>query len=115
MPSQRYKLTLAYRGTRYYGWQFQTTSATWKDPPLPSGLAFPRRQPLNVGHMQPAAAPLGRTHHFASFAKPRHGRGSTTRTVFSCTVSNRGHRVVIGIEGSGFLWNMVRIIAGTLV
>jgi tRNA pseudouridine38-40 synthase len=26
-----------------------------------------------------------------------------------------GHKLVIGVEGNGFLWNMVRIIVGTLV
>jgi tRNA pseudouridine38-40 synthase len=30
-------------------------------------------------------------------------------------VWSRGPRIVIGVTGTGFLWNMVRIIAGTLV
>jgi tRNA pseudouridine38-40 synthase len=30
-------------------------------------------------------------------------------------VTQRGPRIVIGVEGSGFLWHMVRIIAGTLL
>src|SRR4051794_41397010 len=30
MPWQRYKLTIAYRGTRYHGWQWQSPSNTWK-------------------------------------------------------------------------------------
>jgi len=38
------------------------------------------------------------------------------RTLIACEVSKqRGPLVVIGVEGSGFLWNMVRILAGTLV
>jgi tRNA pseudouridine38-40 synthase len=37
------------------------------------------------------------------------------RTIHSCTVSRLGPRIVVGVEGSGFLWNMVRIIVGTLV
>jgi tRNA pseudouridine38-40 synthase len=35
--------------------------------------------------------------------------------VFACDVHWRKPRLVIGVEGSGFLWNMVRIIVGTLV
>jgi tRNA pseudouridine38-40 synthase len=35
--------------------------------------------------------------------------------VYACDVSYRKPRLVIGVEGSGFLWNMVRIMVGTLV
>jgi len=35
--------------------------------------------------------------------------------VLDCSVSEHGQRLVIGVAGTGFLWNMVRIIAGTLV
>jgi tRNA pseudouridine38-40 synthase len=37
------------------------------------------------------------------------------RTVYACDVSFRSPKLVISVEGSGFLWNMVRIIVGTLV
>jgi tRNA pseudouridine38-40 synthase len=37
------------------------------------------------------------------------------RRLLACEVSERGPRLVIGVEGTGFLWNMVRIIVGTLV
>jgi tRNA pseudouridine38-40 synthase len=37
------------------------------------------------------------------------------RTVHACDVSYRPPKLVIGVEGSGFLWNMVRIMVGTLV
>ena len=40
---------------------------------------------------------------------------NTVRTVIGCDVTFRAPRLVIGVEGTGFLWNMVRIIAGTLV
>ena len=32
MPMQRYKLTIAYRGTRYHGWQYQTANQFFKGP-----------------------------------------------------------------------------------
>jgi len=78
-------------------------------------LCWHRWQRLDIDAMRQAAALLIGEHDFASFAKPGHGRESTIRTVLACDVSARGPRVVIGVEGTGFLWNMVRIIVGTLV
>ena len=54
-------------------------------------------------------------HDFASFARPGHKRETTIRTVLSCNVSRRGPLIVFGVEGTGFLWNMVRIMVGTMV
>jgi tRNA pseudouridine38-40 synthase len=221
MPTQRYKLTLAYRGTRYHGWQKQPALPTWKGETPAEGAGIPtvqevlattigsvvghpvsvvgssrtdagvhakgqvahfdthmtqipadglrravnhrlpedvlihtiepvpetfdaifstiakryqyfiwsapdrnpfgpdlswhRWQPLDALAMSAAAAQLVGTHDFASFARPGHGRETTVRTIHVCGVHRRGARLVVGIEGSGFLWNMVRIIVGTLV
>ena len=65
--------------------------------------------------MQQAAALLTGTHDFASFARPGHGRDNTVRAVLACDVSFRPPMLVVGVAGTGFLWNMVRIIVGTLV
>jgi tRNA pseudouridine38-40 synthase len=81
---------------------------------------------LDVAAMQQAAAGIVGEYDFSSFAAAGHGRLTTVRTVFSCSVTDvteryeRGlllgaRRVRIDISGSGFLYNMVRIIAGTLV
>jgi tRNA pseudouridine38-40 synthase len=78
-------------------------------------LAWHRWHKLDVAAMNTAAAMLVGQHDFASFARPGHGRINTVRTVYGCEVTSRASHVVIGIEGSGFLWNMVRIIVGTLV
>jgi tRNA pseudouridine38-40 synthase len=78
-------------------------------------LAFHRWQKLDREAMGEAARLLVGEHDFASFAKPGHGRENTVRTVHECQVSWRGPMMVIGVEGSGFLWNMVRIMAGTLI
>jgi len=221
VSTQRYKLTIAYRGTNYYGWQTQGVNPTWKGPMPPQGQGIPtiqeilkrsiekvvlhkvalvgssrtdtgvhakgqvahfdtdktmipidklrqavnaklpgdilvraiepadeyfdairstvrkryqyviwnapdrspffndlywhRWQTLDIAAMQSAAAQFVGTHDFASFAKPGHGRANTVRTVFDCSVSYRVPRLVIGVEGNGFLWNMVRIIVGTLM
>src|SRR5688572_12894935 len=90
----------------------------WHAPDRPvfaADLAWHRWQDLDVPEMTSAAAQLVGEHDFASFAKPGHGRENTIRRVLSCDVSKRGPKLVIGVEGTGFLWNMVRIMVGTLV
>jgi tRNA pseudouridine38-40 synthase len=90
----------------------------WHAPDRPvfaADLAWHRWQELDVAAMSAAAHVLVGEHDFASFAKPGHGRDNTVRTVLACEVCRRGPRLVIGVEGTGFLWNMVRIIVGTLV
>lgn len=221
MPTQRYKLTIAYRGTAYHGWQFQQPAGTWKGPtpspgrglptvqdhlrhalvkvvkhpvtvvgssrtdagvhakgqvahfdtdkiqippeqlrlaanyqlpddilirhiepvdnrfsaigstdlkryqymvwnaidrrPFGADLCWHRWQPLDVDAMRAAAERFVGTHDFHSFAKPGHKRVTTVRTIYSCDVSARLPRLVIGITGNGFLWHMVRIMVGTLL
>jgi tRNA pseudouridine38-40 synthase len=221
MPSQRYKLLLAYRGTHYHGWQQQALLPTYKGPRPPAGsgiptvqetlakafgkvlghpvsvvgasrtdagvhakgqvahfdtdqiqiapenlrravnhklpsdivireieptsdsfdaiaaavskryqyfiwnalnrdpfafdLAWHRWQPLDIPAMKAAAVHFVGEHDFASFTRPTHGRQHSIRCVADCSIAARGPRVVVGVEGSGFLWNMVRIMVGTLV
>ena len=83
--------------------------------PLIHDLCWHRWQTLDVPAMQEAAARFVGEHDFASFSRPDHTRYTTIRMVSSCRISFRGPMLVIGVEGDGFLWNMVRIIAGTLV
>ncbi len=74
------------------------------------------REELDDGLMRAVAARLVGEHDFAAFAKAGHGRLSTVRRVLTCDVSRpRGDRIEIEVSGTGFLHNMVRIIAGTLV
>ncbi len=221
MPTQRYKLTIAYRGSAYHGWQRQLAANTWKGPPPPAGqgiptiqgilarmlaevvghpvnlvgssrtdagvhakgqvahfdtdqiqippeglrravnhrlpsdillraiepvddafdaitstrskryqyfiwnaadrpiffgdLAWHRWQELDRAAMAQAARQFVGEHDFTSFARPGHGRNNALRSVSACDVSWRGPRIVVAVEGSGFLWQMVRIMVGTLV
>ena len=78
-------------------------------------LAWHRWQPLDVEAIQQAATYLAGTHDFASFARPGHGRDTTIRTVLAASVAYRKPKLVFAFEGTGFLWNMVRIMAGTLL
>lgn len=70
---------------------------------------------LNVGKMQEAAACLVGEHDFRSFCQTGAQVESTVRTVYSVELEEQGAELVIRICGSGFLYNMVRIIAGTLL
>ncbi len=71
---------------------------------------------LDLDAMRRAATLLIGTHDFAAFAAAGHGRQSTVRTIFGCDITPASpDRLRIDVSGNGFLWNMVRIIAGTLV
>jgi tRNA pseudouridine38-40 synthase len=76
-------------------------------------------QRLDVEAMQAAAAALVGTHDFASYETSGSPRLTTVRTVYDLLVERRQaeltDRVVIEVEADGFLYNMVRNIAGTLV
>ncbi|MCD7982272.1 MAG: tRNA pseudouridine(38-40) synthase TruA [Clostridiales bacterium] len=71
--------------------------------------------PLDMEKMQKAAGLLEGTHDFKSFCSVGSSAKSTVRTVFSCEVVRNGELITIRVCGSGFLYNMVRIIAGTLL
>ena len=70
---------------------------------------------LNVADMQEAARLLVGEHDFKSFCSIHTQAKSTVRTIYSLTVEKQGDLIVIRVTGSGFLYNMVRILAGTLL
>ena len=70
---------------------------------------------LDVEKMKKAAAFLVGEHDFKSFCTVRTQTEETVRTIYSLDVSKDGDMITIRISGSGFLYNMVRIITGTLV
>ena len=56
------------------------------------------------------------THDFAAFCGAGSDlQGTTQRTIHSCTVTRQGDLVLFAVEGDGFLYNMVRIMVGTLL
>ena len=58
---------------------------------------------------------LSGTHDFAAFAASGSVVKDTVRTIYSASLTRRGDELELLVEGSGFLYNMVRIIAGTLI
>ena len=72
-------------------------------------------QPLNVESMQEAANYLVGEHDFSSFKSSGTSSKSSVRTIYDAKILKEQERVVIMLTGNGFLYNMVRIISGTLV
>ena len=78
--------------------------------------AYQITDPLDEAAMQEAALYIMGTHDFACFqASGGNERETTVRTIYSLTVKRQGNDVVLEVTGDGFLYNMVRIITGTLV
>lgn len=71
--------------------------------------------PLDERRMQEAADYLVGQHDFTSFCSAATQVESKVRTIYSLKVSREGELVTIRVQGNGFLYNMVRIIAGTLI
>lgn len=71
--------------------------------------------PLDVKKMQQAADYLVGEHDFKSFCSIHSQAETTVRTIYGCQVQRQEDVITIRVTGSGFLYNMVRIIAGTLI
>mgnify|MGYP001519535652 FL=1 len=71
---------------------------------------------LDVDRMQAAANMLEGEHDFKSFCSVRTQVTDTVRTVYRIDVTRNADDIItIRVTGNGFLYNMVRIIAGTLM
>lgn len=68
-----------------------------------------------VGRMNAAGAHLVGEHDFAAFMAEGSPVTSTVRHIYSCQAARVGDLLEIRVRGNGFLYNMVRIIVGTLV
>lgn len=73
------------------------------------------RQPLDLEAMIEAASYIEGTHDFKSFqAAGGQEKETTVRTIHSLNIRRESENVIIEVSGDGFLYNMVRIIVGTL-
>jgi tRNA pseudouridine38-40 synthase len=74
------------------------------------------KNPLDVTAMKEAAALLAGRHDFAAFtASSKREIETTVREIYDLTVARRGCEIVIRARGSGFLYKMVRSLAGFLI
>ena len=76
-------------------------------------VAEPRA--LDLDAMRKAASALCGEHDFTSFCSDKRMKKSPVRRVDAIDVERLGDEVRLTFTGSGFLWNMVRILAGTLL
>ncbi len=73
-------------------------------------------EPLDIASMREAAAYIVGTHDFKCFeATGSTPRETTVRTISELTIEESDEQIIFEVTGDGFLYNMVRIIIGTLV
>lgn len=70
---------------------------------------------MDIKAMQEAADYLIGEHDFKSFCSVKTQATGTVRTIYRLNVDKEGDTIKITVTGNGFLYNMVRIIAGTLI
>ena len=71
--------------------------------------------PLDLAPMQEAAKQLLGTHDYAAFQAAGGTAKTTIRTITGAELVRFGDEIILTVEGDAFLYNMVRIIAGTLI
>ncbi len=107
------------------GWhpRYQNSVKTYEYHILNREMADPLRRrdtwhvsfPLDLDKMREAAGWLVGEHDFCSFCSTHTGVKTTVRTVCALNIEKTGDLITVRISGNGFLYNMVRIIVGTLV
>jgi tRNA pseudouridine38-40 synthase len=83
--------------------------------PFLGRYCFQSNHPLDVEAMRRAALPLCGRHDFHSFETDWPNRMSSVRTITHLSLNRLGDWIWLDVEADGFLYNMVRAIAGTLV
>ena len=72
-------------------------------------------QKLDIEKMKEAIKYFEGTHDFKGFKASGTSSKSSIRTIYKAELKQDGDRIIIELTGNGFLYNMVRIISGTLV
>lgn len=88
------------------------------DDPFTFDTCYRVAAPLDLAAMQAAAQKFVGTHDFAALCasgSSAAAHGDTARTITECNVVQSGNYLVISVTADGYLYNMVRILAGTLV
>ena len=70
---------------------------------------------LDVSAMKAAAAQLIGEHDFSAFCAAKSKKKSTVRRIDAISISREGEELCVDVTGNGFLYNMVRILVGTLI
>lgn len=84
-------------------------------PAIGRNYAYHYRKQLDIEKMSEAAACLIGRHDFSSFKSSNSPTRTNIRTIYHADIARKGDNVIFSVIGDGFLYNMVRIIAGTLI
>lgn len=83
--------------------------------PFLTDYAYFCKRPLDEALLAKAAHEFVGTYDFSAFCASGAQVKSKVRTVFDADVRREGEKVIFSVAGDGFLYNMVRIMAGTLI
>ncbi|OMP67978.1 tRNA pseudouridine(38-40) synthase TruA [Domibacillus epiphyticus] len=83
--------------------------------PFRTSYAYHYPYPLDVERMKKAAAHLIGEHDFTSFCSAKTDKENKVRTVTNILFIETGNDLEVRFTGNGFLYNMVRIMVGTLI
>jgi tRNA pseudouridine38-40 synthase len=83
--------------------------------PFEEHLSYHYRRPMNIQLMNEAAKHFIGTHDFGSFCSNYKEINNSVRTIYDFSIENNGDCVEILVKGDGFLYNMIRILVGTLL
>ncbi len=83
--------------------------------PFASDLMLHYRRKLDLDAVRKASSYFVGTHDFSSFCADCTNVSTTIRTIYSLEIENYGDTVIVLVKGDGFLYNMIRIIVGTLI
>ena len=101
-------------GAKRKTYRYQILNAQVRDPFLYKySLAYPYH--LDTQLMQEAANEMIGKHDFACFCSSGSSVKDTVREIYSIEINQHEDLVTVDIRGNGFLYNMVRIIIGTLL
>lgn len=83
--------------------------------PFSQDLAYHYRRRFDAELMQREAKAFIGTHDFKAFCSTGSDKEITVRTIYDFSVEQNGTEVIMRVSGDGFLYNMVRIMVGTLL
>lgn len=83
--------------------------------PIYKDISYQVKYDLDFEKMCTEAKSLIGTHDFKGFMSSGSSVSDTVRTIYDIELTKQDDLIVMEVEGNGFLYNMVRIIAGTLV
>ncbi len=83
--------------------------------PFMTDMALHYRRPVDIELISRAAKQFEGTHDFKAFCADSTGKLSTIRTIYHFNVESNGDLVKMLVKGDGFLYNMIRIMVGTLI